>query len=112
MAVVGRAPVQLTSWSTLTGYSPWLGATIVVQPASVGSQRTQPHLEDGSVYRQNRPTGRDSNFPCGSRCRGSQAPQPHLEDGTVYRQNRPRSPTTQHDARTTSTSGMNGDDSN
>ena len=30
---------------------PWLGATIVVQPASVGSQTSQPHIEDGSVYR-------------------------------------------------------------
>ena len=68
---------------------PWLGATIVVRPASVGSQSPQPHLEDGSVYRQNRPAPRSSNSLWESRCRGSQAPQPHLEDGTVYRQLRP-----------------------
>ena len=28
-------------------------------PASVGSQRPQPHLKDSSVYRQNRPTRLD-----------------------------------------------------
>ena len=36
-----------------------LGATIVVQSASVGSQGPQPHLEDSSVYRPLRPTKLD-----------------------------------------------------
>ena len=46
----------------------WLDATIVVQPALAGSQIPQPHLEDGSVYRQNRPPTTDDpwNFGTGS----------------------------------------------
>ena len=48
-----------------------------------GSDGSQPHLENSSAYRQNRPTQRGSD-PLWVQRQGLQSPQPHLEDGSAY----------------------------
>ena len=48
-----------------------------------------PHLEDGTVYCQIRPTPRGSNFRQGSYYQESQSRQPNLDDSTIYRALRP-----------------------
>ena len=56
-------------------------ATILGSRASVGSQSPQPHLEDGFVYRQNRPTdthlaGAAARAPDVSPSQGGSLPHP------------------------------------
>ena len=57
--------------------------------SSIGLQTSQPHLEDGSVCREKRPTIKGPDCLRAPLCHESQSPQPHFKDGAIYRPLRP-----------------------